>query len=96
MEVILEAVLLFFRSKENINIRFRKILHQKASFHKLQKLLKNRVPNTITADLPQIFPKVSDMSTIKILIYTLDKYNLHTGNVSFPDHEKLLKEVDSD
>ena len=38
-------------------------------------------------------PKISDMSKIIILIYTLDKYNLQTGIVKFPDHENLLKEV---
>ena len=35
------------------------------------------------------------MSTIRILIYTLDKYTLQTRIVSFLDHEKSLKEVDS-
>ena len=35
----------------------------------------------------------SDMSKIRILIYTLDKYSLQTRIVSFPDHEKLVKEV---
>ena len=29
----------------------------------------------------------------RILIYTLDKYDLQTKIVSFPDHENLLKEV---
>ena len=29
----------------------------------------------------------------RILIYTLDKYNLQTKLVSFSDHENLLKEV---
>ena len=33
------------------------------------------------------------MSKIKILIYTLEKYNLQTRIVSFPDQENLLKEV---
>ena len=42
-----------------------------------------------------MLPKISHMSKITILIYTLDKYNLQTRIVSFPDHEKLLKEVDS-
>ena len=36
-----------------------------------------------------------DMSKINILVYTTDKYNLQTRIVSFADHEKLLKEVDS-
>ena len=40
-------------------------------------------------------PKIQDMSRIKILTYTLDKYSLQTRTVSFPDHKKLLKEVDS-
>ena len=35
------------------------------------------------------------MSRIRILIYALDKYNLRARAVSFPDHGKLLKEVDS-
>ena len=35
------------------------------------------------------------MSTIRILIYTLDKYILQTRTVSFPDHENLVEEVDS-
>ena len=42
-----------------------------------------------------MLPKISHMSKITILVYTLDKYNLQTRIVSFPDHEKLLKEVDS-
>ena len=37
--------------------------------------------------------KISDMSKIRVLIYNLDKYNLETKIVSFPDHENLLKEV---
>ena len=36
---------------------------------------------------------MSDMSKIRISIYTLDKYNLQTRIVSFPDHENLLEEV---
>ena len=40
-------------------------------------------------------PKISDMSTMKILVYILDKYDLQARIVSFPDHGKLLKEVDS-
>ena len=39
--------------------------------------------------------KIPDMSKIEILTYTLDKYNLQTRFISFQDHEKLLKEVDS-
>ena len=35
------------------------------------------------------------MSETRILIYTLDIYNLQTRIVSFPDQEKLLKKVDS-
>ena len=35
------------------------------------------------------------MSKIRILIYKLDKNSLQTRPVSFPDHEKLLKELDS-
>ena len=31
------------------------------------------------------------MSTIRVLIYRLDIYNLQTKLVSFPDQEKLLK-----
>ena len=33
------------------------------------------------------------MSKIRLLIYRLDIYNLQTKIVSFPDQEKLLKEV---
>ena len=50
---------------------------------------------TIAIDLPWILPKISDMSKIRILIYTLDKYSLQTRIVSFPDQEKLVKEVHS-
>ena len=39
--------------------------------------------------------KISDMSKLRILSYTLDKHNLQTRTVSFPDHEKLLKVVDT-
>ena len=46
-------------------------------------------------DLLQILPKISDMSKIKILVYTAEKYNLQTRIVLFADDEKLLKEVDS-
>ena len=35
------------------------------------------------------------MSKIGIWIYALDIHNLETRTVSFPGHEKLLKEVDS-
>ena len=35
------------------------------------------------------------MSKIGILIYALDIDYLQTRTVSFPGHEKLLKEVDS-
>ena len=38
---------------------------------------------------------MSDMSKIRILIYTPDKYNLQTKTVSFLDHKKLPREVDS-
>ena len=47
----------------------------------------------MTPALP--LPKISHMSTLRILIYTLDKYTLQTRIVSFLDHEKSLKEVDS-
>ena len=53
------------------------------------------VPNKMAADLSQILSKISDMSTIRILIYTVDKYTLQTKIVSFLYHEKSLKEVDS-
>ena len=33
------------------------------------------------------------MSTIRILIYTLDKYTFQTRITSFLDHEKSLKEA---
>ena len=32
---------------------------------------------------------------MRILIYSLDKYNLQTRIASFPDHEKFLNEIDS-
>ena len=38
-------------------------------------------------------PKISDMSKIRILVYTVDIYDLQTRTVSFPGHETLLKEV---
>ena len=37
--------------------------------------------------------KISGMSKIRVLIYRLDIYHLQTKTVSFPDQEKLLKEV---
>ena len=30
---------------------------------------------------------------MRVLIYSLDKYNLQTRIASFPDHEKLLNEI---
>ena len=42
-----------------------------------------------------MLPKILDMSTIRILIYTLEKYTLQTRIVSFLDQEKSLKEVGS-
>ena len=44
-------------------------------------------------DLPWILPKISDMAKVRISIYTLEKFNLQTRIVSFPDHDNLLKEV---
>ena len=35
------------------------------------------------------------MITIRIFIYALDIYNLQIRIVSFPDHEKSFKKVDS-
>ena len=49
----------------------------------------------MTIDLSKIFPKISDMSTTKVLIYKLEKNNLQTRVMSVPDYEKLPKEVDS-
>ena len=46
-------------------------------------------------DLPKILPKMSDMSTIRISIYALDKYTFQTRIVLFLGHEKSLKQVDS-
>ena len=46
-------------------------------------------------DLSQMLPKISDMSKIRISIYTLDIYNLQTRIISLLDHEKLLKEKNS-
>ena len=51
MKVFLEPVLAFLGYKENIDIRFWKIFRQKASFHNLQKVLKNTVPNTMATGL---------------------------------------------
>ena len=31
--------------------------------------------------------KISDMSKIRMLIYAINKYNLQTKIVSFPDHK---------
>ena len=45
LEVFLEPVMPFLGQKENINIRFLKLLRQKTTFHYLQKVLKNIVPN---------------------------------------------------
>ena len=36
-------------------------------------------------------PKISDMPTMKILVYMLDKYDLQARIVSFPDHGKITK-----
>ena len=33
------------------------------------------------------------MAKVRISIYTLEKFNLKTRIVSFPDHDNLLKEV---
>ena len=44
-------------------------------------------------DLPYIFPKISDITKIRVLIYRQDKYNLQTRILSIPDHEKLPKDV---
>ena len=49
----------------------------------------------MAADLSKRLPKVSDVSTVTVLIYTLGKYTLQTRIVSFLDHEKSLKAVDS-
>ena len=39
----------------------------------------------------QIQPNIWNMSKIKILIYTLDIYNLQTRTALFPDQENSLK-----
>ena len=44
-------------------------------------------------DLPYIFPKISDITKIRVLIYRQDKYNLQTRILSIPDHKKFLKDV---
>ena len=41
----------------------------------------------------KVLSKISDMSTIRVLVYRHDIYNLQNKIVSFPDQEKLLKEV---
>ena len=70
-------------------------------FPQSPKSTKNTFPdttvlNTMARDLSQILPKISKMSTIRILIYTLGKkHTLQTRIASFLDHEKSLKEVDS-
>ena len=69
------------------------IFCQKISFYNLQKELKNTVPNTVTIDWSKMLPKISEMTKTRILIYTLNKYNLQTRIVSFPHPENLLKEV---
>ena len=40
-----------------------------------------------------MLPKILNMSKIRFLIHTLEKYNLKTRIVSFPDHENLLKKA---
>ena len=40
-----------------------------------------------------MLPKILDLSKIRFLIHTLEKYNLETRIVSFPDHENLLKKA---
>ena len=66
-----------------------------------KKYLSNKtVPNTMVTDLPKILPKISDIrinliDTIRHVTYTMDKYTLQTGIVSFFDHEKSLKEIES-
>ena len=40
-----------------------------------------------------MLPKILDMSKIRFLIHRLEKYNLETRIVSFPDHENLLKKA---
>ena len=47
----------------------------------------------MAVDLPYIFPKISDITKIRVLIYRQDKYNLQTRILSIPDHEKFLKDV---
>ena len=43
--------------------------------------------------IKQKLHKISSMSKIRLLSYRLDIYNLQTKIMSFPDQEKLLKEV---
>ena len=42
-----------------------------------------------------MLPKILDESKIRCVIYKPDIYNLQARPVSFPDQEKLLKQVDS-
>ena len=65
----------------------------KTGYHSLQKLLNNTVPNTMAINLLWKLSKILDMSKIKLLVYTADKYNLQIRILSFSDPEKLLKEV---
>ena len=41
----------------------------------------------------KIFFKISDMSKVRVLTYRFHIYNLQTKIVSFPNQEKLLKEL---
>ena len=73
------------------------------SFHDVHKVSKSTVANTMTIEYLtkatirnlsiKILSKISHKSRIRVLIYRLDIYNLQTKIVSFPDQEKLLKEV---
>lgn len=65
----------------------------KTGYYSLQKVLTNTAPNTMAINLLWKLPKILDMSKIKLLVYTADKYNLQIRIVSFSDPEKLLKEV---
>ena len=70
-----------------------KLILSKIKFRNLQKELKSTVPNTMDLDLSEIKSKISDMSEIKILIYTIHNYNLQTRIMPFPGYESLLIEV---
>ena len=72
-----------------------KLFLSKTSFYNLQKVLKKC--SSKYNDYKSVINIAKNFGHVQneILIYTLGQYNSQTKTVSFPDHEKLLKEVDS-